>query len=593
MAYDDLNKFILDYLNYDISGRAIMLTSEWGSGKSYYVKEKLKSFLEEKEKKCVIVSLYGLSDVSEIGKAIFLELHPVIKKLSAARDAGRIIGKTLLNGLASKIGFDLENPNDEMINKMYDSIDLSGTLVVLEDIERTQIEITRLLGYVNNLCENDRVKILLITNEDELLETYEGKDGEGKKVRYYTESASKYKRIKEKTVGDTIHFVCDIDTAIREIIARFGHNLSWCNDDEIIEEVCRCFKQLNSYNLRAFIYGCQKSRNLFEIIADNKIELNNKIKGIIFYGIIGFTQRQSKDSNLRFDSDFYLSGKLGVNESLPLFRFCYEYIVFQTESIGEIKSALKYYTDYMKKGKWNSGKDEDLLILKDFYVRAEDEVVEALSNIPKKINDGTIPYYDYGVIANFVVAIKYEAEIDFDIETIINAIIDGLRSLNVNIEFESLFSSGFELKNEKGLEYFEHIKQRMKEAITGIDKNFEFIYKPSALMDYYKKLDQSSADLIRRHGFAHKLDIQRVIDMLKQCSPEEIGIFRSLFMELYRFEHYSRVLEEDIKALIAIRDAASKLVKYDGYHKIQKMQLKWFINNLSDIILAFEKQKDN
>ena len=40
MTYDDMNSFILNYLKNDITGRAIMLSGEWGSGKSYYVKTK-------------------------------------------------------------------------------------------------------------------------------------------------------------------------------------------------------------------------------------------------------------------------------------------------------------------------------------------------------------------------------------------------------------------------------------------------------------------------------------------------------------------------------------------------------------------------
>ena len=63
------------------------------------------------------------------------------------------MGKTLLNAVSNKIGFDIDNPSEETLKQLYESINLSGTLVILEDIERTQIEITKLLGYINNLCE--------------------------------------------------------------------------------------------------------------------------------------------------------------------------------------------------------------------------------------------------------------------------------------------------------------------------------------------------------------------------------------------------------------------------------------------------------
>ena len=177
MTYDDMNSFILNYIENDITGRAIMLTGEWGSGKSYYVKNTLKPFLEDKENgnhKCVIVSLYGLSDTSEISKAIYMNLRTIIKAPSSetattAKAVGKIVGKTIFNGLVSKIGFDIKSIDDKEFQAIYESVNLTDKLIILEDIERTQINIIELLGYINNMCENDGVKVLLVANESELL----------------------------------------------------------------------------------------------------------------------------------------------------------------------------------------------------------------------------------------------------------------------------------------------------------------------------------------------------------------------------------------------------------------------------------------
>ena len=49
MTYEELNKYIKNYVENDITGRAIMITSAWGSGKSYYVKNILKNYLESDE----------------------------------------------------------------------------------------------------------------------------------------------------------------------------------------------------------------------------------------------------------------------------------------------------------------------------------------------------------------------------------------------------------------------------------------------------------------------------------------------------------------------------------------------------------------
>lgn len=593
MTYDELNEFILNYLKNDITGRTIMINGEWGVGKSHYIKNELKPFLIKKEKKCIIVSLYGLSDITEISKAIFLELHPILKKLSPAKSTAQAVGKTLLNAVSNKIGFDIDNPSEETLKQLYESINLSGTLVILEDIERTQIEITKLLGYVNNLCENDHAKVLLITNENELLTTYEVTNSEGKKVRYYTDLAIAYKRIKEKTVGDTIHFVCDFKSAIQTIISSFGIHLNKFNTEKSIEDILNIFMRLNSFNLRAFIYGCQKCKNLFEFISDRNIIVNDRIEEMIFYGVIAFTQRKSKDSNIKFDSDVYLSGRLGVDDKLPLFRFCYDYIEYQMISEEEIKKSVSYYSEYLKKGKWNSGRDKDLKVIKAHYVETENKVRKALLNIPKKIMDGSIPYHDYGVLANCVVAIRYDADIDFDIEEIIKPIIDSLKTISDNIDFESLFSSGYTISSNEGIEYFKQVKQRMKDALTGVYENDEFPYTPSEVKDYYKKLTKESREYLRRRGFAYKIDIKRLIFMLKHSSSEVISIIRSLFMELYSDDYTFRASEEDISALISIRDSLAVLSDYKQYDKIQKMQIKWFIQNLSDMILNFESQKTN
>jgi len=591
MTYKELNEFILNYLKNDITGRAIMLSGEWGSGKSHYVKNELKPYLVKKKKKCVIISLYGLSDTTEISKAIFLELHPVIKKLSPAKNTAKVIGKTLLNAAASKIGFDIENPSEETLKQLYESINLSDTLIILEDIERTQIEITKLLGYINNLCENDRAKVLLITNEDELLTTYDGTNSEGKAVKYYTESAIAYKRVKEKTVGDTICFVCDFKTAIQTIIGNFGIYLSKFNTETQADDIVNVFTRLNSYNLRAFIYGCQKCKDIFEFISDHGITVNEKIEEMIFYGVIAFTQRQSKSSDLRFDAKAYLSGSLGVNDSLPLFRFCYDYIAYQIISEEEIKKSVSYYTDYMKKGKWNSGRDKDLQAIREYHVSTEEKTKKALANIPDKIKNGSIPYYDYGILANYIVAIKYDAEIEFDIENITKPMIDSLKTIDENIDFESLFSSGYTLFNKDGIEYFEQIKRRMQEALTGVHEQEDFPYSPIAIKEYCKNLTSAAKQMLRKNGFANNIDVNRFISMLKKCSSETISRIRSLFMDLYRDVHYSQIVEEDLTALKTIHEAVSGLKEYNKYDKIQKMQIKWFIKNLSDMITAFENQK--
>lgn len=598
MTYDEMNSFILNYISNDITGRAIMLTGEWGSGKSYYVKNTLKPFLENKDNgkhKCVIVSLYGLSDTSEISKAIYMELRTIKKSSSSeaantAKAVGKIIGKTVFNGLVSKIGFDIGGINDDDLKKVYESIDLTDKLIVLEDIERTQIDIIELLGYINNMCENDGVKVLLVTNERELITTYEKSDDQGKTTEYYTDSAIAYKRTKEKTIGDTIYFNCDDENTIQQIIGSFGLFMQKYKTPECTKDIRDIFFLMTSHNLRAFIYCCQKIKEIIMFIENNHISVKEDIQKILFYGCVAFTQRQSKGVDLQFERDTYLSAKLGLNEQYPLFRFCYNYIVYHVLSKDDIEKSIVYYTDYRKNGKWNSGRDSDLKIIRAFGEKTDKEVIDAIQNLPQKLNAGDIPYYDYGVLMNYLVAIKYEAGIDFNIVTIENNIIESLKKAPAEINIESLFNSGYELYNEEAISAFANIKQRMKEAIGSIDA-FDFPYDPEKIIEYYDKNIRILQENRNSKGFAHNLDINRLVEMLKNCSSAQISKLRSLFMDLYRDQHYSQILEDDIFALNEISDRISALLQYNKYDNIQKMQMFWFNKNINDIVLTFNSQR--
>ena len=76
MKQRELNEYIKHYLEQDKTHSAIMLTAPWGTGKSYYIQNSLIPFIDtEEERKCIVVSLYGIKEVQEISKAIYLEVR--------------------------------------------------------------------------------------------------------------------------------------------------------------------------------------------------------------------------------------------------------------------------------------------------------------------------------------------------------------------------------------------------------------------------------------------------------------------------------------------------------------------------------------
>ena len=255
MTYQELNQYILHYVTEDKTKSAIMLTAPWGTGKSYYIQNELKPFLEKEENgkiKCLIVSLYGLKDLFEVSKALYLESRiRLLNNTSEKVTTGKFATKTILKGVTSFFGIDLSHSDKEM-QELFESVDFSGKLIILEDLERSGIDILEVLGYVNNLVEQDGVKVLLVANEDEIIQ-YKPIETENKeeqetaelldrlsdhKNRLFTDNTITYLKVKEKTVSDTIQFKEDYKTAIKDIIQTFSNKtLNNFLDSESVETI--------------------------------------------------------------------------------------------------------------------------------------------------------------------------------------------------------------------------------------------------------------------------------------------------------------------------------------------------------------------
>ena len=170
MTTEELNNYILHYLKKDKTHTAIMLTGEWGSGKTYYVENDLIPFLKQNKATAIAVSLYGLNDITMISKSIYMELRmsTLGGKSSEVVTTGKLIAKNIIKNITGVAGINIGLSDDDL-TELYESVNLENKLLILEDVERCNINITYLLGYVNGLVERDGVKVLLIANESEIL----------------------------------------------------------------------------------------------------------------------------------------------------------------------------------------------------------------------------------------------------------------------------------------------------------------------------------------------------------------------------------------------------------------------------------------
>ncbi|HQM02234.1 MAG TPA: P-loop NTPase fold protein [Ruminococcus flavefaciens] len=601
MTYDEMNNYILDYLENDKTGRAIMLSGDWGCGKSYYVKEKLKSFIEDKQNgnyRCVIVSLYGLSDVSEISRAIYFELRTILKSPSSEKGntgkaIGKMIGKTILNGIGSKIGFDIANINEEDLQEIYESVDLTNKLIVLEDFERTQIDTIKLLGFVNNLCENDRAKILLVANEKKLAQfsfkktkiPYHGKEKEVTQ-KVYTDEAQKYLGAKEKTISDTLRFTANTQETVNSIIRSFD-NVELNKFIDSIKTINRSIFKSNETNYREVIVACQKSCDIYRFMESRNIISNDEFKKCIFIGLVNYLQKRLDDCDLKFESSSSFDASLSGEDLYPLIRFCYDYYNYQILEEASIKETIEEYENYKIYVDRISYDDPDLSILYSLYNNSATDIDDAIKRILVRlgnIKDISLNHYDR--IINSILIYKYDYHSTLsEIDEIINKIISNLKGRGKEFKGKQhLFSNKIMIEDSAGMDEMIEIEKKIYKALNDTTSK-SIIPDRNKLKLLIRDIPLEEVVLYNPNELISKLNLSKMIDEISEYEPSVITNLLYIFQRL----NYEKLIGESYAQINQFKESIEKLIEKDDnkLDRVQVHNLKWVCtaieNNLNQL----------
>ncbi len=599
MTNDELNKYIKHYIERDRTGRAIMLTGAWGLGKSYYIKNSLIPYLEKAENgghQCIVVSLYGLSSLSEISKAVYLEARAgILKPTSEAGQFTILAAKTILKGITSRLGIDL-TADEKSLQDLYKSIDLNGKLIVFEDVERTNINILELLGYVNSLVEQDNVKVLLVTNESILIQykPVEKKEKDNnsdsnwfaeskrEEVKEYTEETAQYLESKEKSVGDTILFAGDLKSAVKEIICSFNNPaFQLLEVEQCAEDVAEIMFLMRCENLRSIIYACQKAVDIFETIP-NLEAVSEDFLRTIFYGTVAFSIRLNSGFQTKWDGLEYYSLELGI-ANYPLLRFCYDYITEQhldTSRFSEAEEALKKLRFYDRN---KTSADPDLQALSGYHIHTEEEVKKAVTNITRRLsNPADISFYDYGRIATALISVKHALGIESEEAKAL--LVRNLKGKGNSIHADDIFWSMLWGNSKEEQEEYAQLRDAMIHSLNESESIVPgFDYLPEQASVFYDYVIKNEGHFYESKGFAKQLDIPKLIEMFFQCSPAQMDRVRCVFVSLYRPVNIKDYLADDLPAIESLKKNIEIGQNNSDIDKVQKMQCQWFINNLTEI----------
>ena len=641
---EDLVESILDYVRSDYTDYAIMINGEWGSGKTYFWNNKIRKKIESmqlngKRYTAIYMSLYGISNLEEISKKIFIETTQLMdKNLRKFMDAN---GQTNIPEYA-KTGLDMANffgvtQNGDKID-YADFFSTDDKVLCFDDLERANVDVIDILGYINNFVEHDHIKTIIICNEKELstklkssnlemktfIATYLlDKQGElnkadkpmvekiQEKIEHVFDKANDYERIKEKLIGETFEYAPKFDYIINGILMRYE------NEPDLIRFlrentrlIITTFERSGTRNLRILKHALNDFKKVFDMVnrsypntshrimqtmliftiaisfeikagkvTKNKflnIEDNEEYKAILVSSRVLMDNRQFYIKE--FDNNYYYNFK----SEYRFFKFIEYYIrtrIFDMKIFKRDMETIRHTIDT------DSLPGYKRLLTEEYWKISDDEFDGVIEDIIKDIKEGNLELIDIVKIYAYFSYFSRKDLINYDIKTLKNVFFDGMNKAslkseyceNVNEELSKIAIEEFAEDMEEILKHFDNLNNQL------LDKKYkemaEDVFKciPMKMEQFYEKFDKQCMQL----PIFKYYDSYQLFQRISCASNEDIVLIKEKLLD--RVEKYKKEIEPEMPNIRLLKQILDDYLKNKGT-TIKIVMLREFSKDLGYIL---------
>lgn len=588
---------IIDYVNREETTYAIMINGVWGSGKTYFIKN---CVIPKVEKEIPIyITLNSVSTIEELKNTILDNAfcNEKVKALLADKriKAGSIITREILKNNEDINNFagimnTINKLNKE--SKLQDKI--KDVVVYLDDLERTNIDIKEVLGFINNLVEHENMKIVIIANEDEI------------------KSDEVYKKIKEKTVGKTLYYKPDYDLIISSFISRYkkGTKIHTFLDrnKSTIKEV---FISSESGNFRILKHAIEDYKYLFEEIKQVETNVDNEmyIKLLIFVLAVSLESKRTENfeilDNISDSEVYYKSVLEGISgrdrEKQKVYEFNKKY--FDSRSFY-IDNFYKFALDYIKtsildidsmKNELNEiskiKKDNEvqkyMLLMNGYMDMPDKEFYECVKDTYTKISNGEIHYKYYSQIYIIFNMLENEQLLVEEFKEYKNVFKDGLERIDIN---NYIYLDEYQLNRylipprvNAENEDIEEVGYINKKIIEINNKNInDHLYK--TVKETFDMLSTDNIDIfidkinnLSEAEVFYKCNIDELFERIIALSNKNIRQLKYKFFEVYKYKS---------EEIVELKKLISKIEEYNSNDENNSLMIKRKL--LKDIKISIE-----
>ena len=648
---EDLVESILDYVRADYTDYAIMINGEWGSGKTYFWNHKVKNKIESlqlngRKYTTIYMSLYGISNLEEISKKIFIETTQLMdKNLKKYMDSH---GQTTIPEYA-KTGLDMANffgvsKNGEKID-YQEFFSTDDKVLCFDDLERANVDVVDILGYINNFVEHDHIKTIIICNEKELATKFKSSNIEMKtfiatylldkqhqltqdeqkpmvekirdKIEYVFDNANDYERIKEKLIGETFEYAPKFNYIINGLLLRYERNpdlIRFLRENTNL--IISTFNKSGTRNLRILKHALNDFKKIFEIV--NKAYPNQKIRVLqtmlIFTIAVSFEIKAGKVTKNKFiniqsneeykailvssrvlmdnrqfyikefDNNYYFNFK----SEYRFFKFIEIYVrtrIFDMKALKKDMDAIINTIDTEKLPGYKR------LLTEEYWKISDEQFPGIIREVIEEVKKGSLQlieivklfsYYSYFIKRDLISNDMNETKQIFMEGMNKSALISQYCS-NVEEELSRVGINETGQEMEEILEHFEMLNNKLEEKMYKEKADEIFRYIPIKMEQFYDRFDSECMEF----PIFKYYDALRMFQRITCASNEDIVRIKEMLLDRAR-----RFTENLVEEYSFMKNLKAVLEDYcrGKENTIKTVMLKEFARDIGKVIELYKPQ---
>lgn len=655
---DEITELLCDYVKEETYNYAIMLDGEWGSGKTYFIKNKfvprIESLTNAKEENYVsiYISLYGLQNVDEIRIKLYESIllmdvkfsnfaHKLSKKINKIGTYKKI--NRLIHPAAKGIKhFFLKGSPDleKVATDIYSGFKkLDKYILIVDDLERCDISINAVLGYLNSFVEHEGLKMIIIANEKEIgninrnsnlelkyilaantsIKTEDDTPSQFEKslsdktkkdnseftldkirqrVNVLFNINAEYNLIKEKLIGQTISYLPPIDELVPKILNSFlEKDIDQKFREKAAKEVIEIMSNIKCYNIRTLQSALIMFKKIIKIMPKENYddEVVAEVMQKVFHALIKITfyyKQTNKKYNWKSEGE-YANICLDDNtrtskNNLFSFKFLHQLIYDSSLDQSYVFNVLDEFLKHTQDNKNNSLVMDPMNKLAAFYIMDDDEISNSFDQLYTYLIENKYRpiYYQW------ILSLAYKLESlklplnhhPLEFVEIITKYVDRDEVRLKLIQAPQIYSDDL-LYNEY-VNAVETLKNRVdtkyeEEQISIL--NGLITGQPGWAEDFQKYCIKNNDIFSRLKKFISLIDLDKCINAIMQGKASDIYHFNSTLSHIYSFSNIKDYFITDKDVLFNLEKALSN-VDFATRSQMKEINKNMLLKNIENIL---------